>query len=425
MRLFVLDSGLRARGSHNLVFAILVSAAARKRGIEATAFTSKVFKSDPDDPFEVRALFSASYYDAVSADPVSRPVYSYNHLNKLFLRELKTIPQETFATSDVVWIPTISERHLQGLCQWIGSFEPARAPQFVVTLTLPPGVSTALGDVSVYDSLQAVHYRNLLVAARRLGANVHFVATGDPIASDYSYLAQRPIPAHPVLIDPNLELTPATGRTLLVYVGDAAIRKGIHLLPQAVRLMAARLPGWKLLAHINDGETWSPKRPGAALRALQQSIPSLEIRSGFLDPDEHRRLFEQASVVLLAYEKAPYSRGMSGVLWEAIAAGRPMILPAGTYLEHEAEHWGASYAAIDSSRPKRIADGVAAALESGALDYDKSFRAAQAFREVNGVERFVDYLVALPGAAKAGPKKSRNPAPPARHPEASRGRSSG
>jgi glycosyltransferase involved in cell wall biosynthesis len=333
---------------------------------------------------------------------------SFSRLNAQIRRELDTLPRSHFAPSDIVWVPTITEKQLKGLLEWIAAFDAAEAPQFLITLVLPPGVSCSRGKVTVYDTLQAWQYRSLLTNRSLLGPNVHFTATGLPIAKDYSCLAKRPIPAHPLLLDPELRLTPPPDRTLLLYAGDAIARKGMQWVPETLQLLVERLPGWKFLVHANDTADWTLKAPVDALRALQSTIPNFELRTGFLAPAEHRLLFEQSSVVLLGYDANSYRHALSGVLWEAIAAGRPLILPADTYVERDARAWRANYAAIDSSSAERIAERVVATLEGGLLDHDHAFRAAEKFRAVNGVEKFVEQLLGLgPESSEAGTRSRR------------------
>jgi hypothetical protein len=87
----------------------------------------------------------------------------------------------------------------------------------------------------------------------------------------------------------------------------------------------------------------------------------------------------------------------SGVLWEAIAYGRPVIVPAGSYLEGEARLWGASHCAIDTSSAASTASALSAILAAERWDDAISRQAGDRFRAANGVRRFVDLLSSLSG----------------------------
>jgi glycosyltransferase involved in cell wall biosynthesis len=399
MRLVILDSGLKGRGGHHYAFDMAVGAEARRRGVEVLALAHSRFEPDPTAPFEVRPVFSHSCYDWVSRDPVSAGYEAFSKLNPLFRRELAALPGELFGPDDLVWVPTTTENQLKGLLDWIDSLDAATAPRFVLNLVMPAGVILDPTQVSVTDPLKALYYRLLLprIAAMPM---VRLWATGRQLARDYGYLAKSEIETHPLLVTDAGPLTAAGDKCVLLYSGESSPQKGVTLLPELVRRLSASLPDWRLLVHANDSTFWQTKAPVRELKALSAELPNLDLRTGYLEPDAYVALLREATTVALTYNQAHYRHQTSGVLWEALQAGRPLIVPKGTYLEREASLWGASFEVMETGEAAVMAETISTILTEGRLDPARSMNVARLFREDNGVAPFTDALFRL---AERGP----------------------
>jgi hypothetical protein len=392
VRLLIIDSGIRGRCGHNFAFASLIAEEARRRGIETLAWCHQDFGHGEGLPFAPFPIFSSSYYDLVSADPVTGRWQTYNALNDEFHAQLCAAPIADIGAGGLVLVPTIAESQFDGLLRWIEGLDRADLT-FVILLMLPSGAAIEGESFIVYDSLQALYYRLLLQRAARLGPNVHLLATGMRFSRDYSFLAERPVPSHPLLVDSETSLAPPAGKTILLHAGDAVDRKGLRLLPQLVRLLSAELPDWNLLIHANASAEGSNKLAVAELCELAKAIPALELLTGYLGPAAYRQLFSDCAIVAMPYDSASYRRLSSGVLWESIAAGRPVLVPGGTCLEREARDWGAEYRGIDTMSAETMAAAIVASL--GSMDMGRAVEAAKRFRAVNGVGRFLDRLLEL------------------------------
>jgi glycosyltransferase involved in cell wall biosynthesis len=367
------------------------------RGIRTIAFCHADFDVGGELPFRPLPIFHSSYYYVRGSDPVTSPAISRRELGAEFTRDLRRLRREMITAQDLLWIPSINQNHLYALLRWFAGFAPGEAPQCLITLLFPPGATVEGARVTVYDSLMALHYRRAFDLAARMRNRVHLTALGARLADDYSYLAQRPVPAQPLLVEVTQDFGPPTPKTALLFAGNADPRKGVLLLPELVTLLAERLPDWTFLIQANDDQDWLPKEPLDALRRLAPDLPSMKLRTGFVEDDEYRSMIERSQVVLLGYDAQAYRHQTSGILWEAIAAGRAVLVPAGASLEGEAAAWGASHRAIDTSSVQSIADGFVAALENGLLDAKAAERGAKSFRTQNGAGRFVDQLLALTG----------------------------
>jgi hypothetical protein len=90
----------------------------------------------------------------------------------------------------------------------------------------------------------------------------------------------------------------------------------------------------------------------------------------FLPPEqnteEYLANFARCSVVLLPYEPAAYRIITSGVFAEAVAFGRPVVVPAGTSMAAELSAGNGIGAVYDLPKADRIAEAVAKALQASA-----------------------------------------------------------
>ena len=393
MRLFILDSGLADKSGHDFLFTRLVGAEAQRRGIEVRALCHKDFPDGEDYPFEPVRIFDSSYYYDIGHDPVTIPVLSMRKLNADFLTAMDAIAKDQFGKDDLIWVPSINQRNLAGLKQWLLAFDPAARPAVLINLLFPSGVHECRGEVTVYDSLRAVQYHRIL-AGPDFGPHVHLASMG-PVVDGYRYLSRYPIVRHPLIVDLARPVSPPAPQTMLLFAGNAMKEKGIEHIPELVGLLARALPDWKLLVQANDTTHYAKKEPVDTLRAMRGNIAALELQTGRIDDEDYHRLIDTAHVIVLPYDAQAYRYQTSGVLWEAIAAGRVIGLPAGTNIEEDAASWEADYVALDTSSAQSIADGLIGALERGPPDRELAEAAARRFRAENGAGPFLDMLLAL------------------------------
>jgi len=398
MALIILDPNLEGEGGHHLAYDLAIAEAAMARGQEVRIIAHRRFPASAIGGVPVLPHFTETCYAQRHDDPVTGRFDDFRHFNDTLLADLRALPAEGLRPADCVLVPTVTETHLAGFVAWMKGFEPTRAPLFVVHLMMPSGVALgADGALIVEDPLRALFYRLAERAAGGPGPAIHFFASGGQHAREYSALFGRPIAAHPLPIRPEpaplpIELPP----TALLFAGDARADKGIALLPQLAPALAAALPGWRFAAHVNVDRAWGEaKAAGEAMLELGERLPQLAVRGGRLPPAEYLDLLRRARLVLLPYDPVLARRKSSGVLWEAISLGRPVVVPAGTWLEEEARHWGAGHVAYGAQRCEDILAAMAEAAASLSALEARSAEAGARYRAANGAAALIDQLAAL------------------------------
>jgi hypothetical protein len=259
----------------------------------------------------------------------------------------------------------------------------------------PAGVAVdAAGQSTVEDPLRALFYRLADRVAQEPGPPVHLFASGGQHAAEFSALLGRPVAPHPLPIRPDPGAA-APGRRALLFAGDARVDKGVALLPELMPLLATAHPGWTFDAHVNAAAAWGPARTAAeALPAVAAGAPNLALATGRLAPGAYLDLLRGAAIALFPYDPALYRRKSSGVLWEAISIGLPVVVPAGTWLENEARHWGAGHVTYGEGGASAIAAAFAEALPRIETLRARSAEAGERYRAANGAAALIDQVAA-------------------------------
>lgn len=418
MRLLILDPNLTDRNGHHLGYDIAIAREARRRGMACEIFSNKQFGEHRVEGVRIRPHFTRTCYWPAPDRAVTGAYDTFHEANELLYRELSWLPHEAFDARTLVLAPTVTENHLYGLVRWMKAWSSASPPSFCVFLMLPSGLAFGGPDDAepeIVNEQQALYYTLAFREAARSGPPIAFFASSAEHAREFSWLAERPIPAHPVLLTtpppPPSRAAPSSARALL-YAGDAKASKGFALVPEIAAQLCAARPDWTFVVHANLAPAYGLLLDRAdELAELQASQPNFEFRTGYLDEVEYAELLQSGDVIVTPYDPVEYKRKSSGVLWEALYYDKIAVGPAGTWLEREAQRWGAAAVTFAAFEPSAIADAVLAAIVRRPALQAQAQAAGQAFRRRNGATALMDAVLAAHGealvlAGGAGPASS-------------------
>jgi len=184
---------------------------------------------------------------------------------------------------------------------------------------------------------------------------------------------------------PTSEASDATrkeGPLRIVYLGDARHEKGFHLLPDLVDALADKLfpePRARFVLQGNISVAGDSPGLSAARQRLAAYPPAhVELITEQLGVAAFHDLVRAADIVLLPYDRQAYARRSSGILIQALAAGRVVVVPSGTWLAAQVDQ----ATAVQFGNERSLADAVAVAvddwprLSKGARDRADLFRAS-------------------------------------------------
>lgn len=127
-----------------------------------------------------------------------------------------------------------------------------------------------------------------------------------------------------------------TGSLRIAYLGDARTEKGYPLLPRLVGDLWPDYvaPGRVTFAIQSNFNSATGSPDVVVARAQLQGWPDDRVRiiSEPLTPEAYREEVQAADVLLLPYDGDKYYVRSSGILAEALAAGVPVVVPAGTWM---------------------------------------------------------------------------------------------
>jgi glycosyltransferase involved in cell wall biosynthesis len=191
----------------------------------------------------------------------------------------------------------------------------------------------------------------------------------------------------------------APGPLRIVYLGDARDEKGFHLLADLVDALAGKFFPQGRARFILQGNISvagdNPVLSHARRRLAAYPGEQVALITEQLDLAAFHDLVRSADIVLLPYDATAYARRSSGILVQALAAGRVVVVPAQTWLARQAEAGGS----VAFGTEKSLSDAVAAAVERWPELAGAARRNAAAFRAEHDAARYIAQLLTAGGGS--------------------------
>jgi hypothetical protein len=398
MTLIILDPNFAHPHGHHMEWDLGIAAAARDREQDVLIFAHRDCPLASKDGLEIVPLFSHSTYECKYKDRIVGKFDDFTYFNDTLANELSLIPRDRLRAADAVLVPTLTENHLLGYVSWMRTFDAARAPLFVLYLMFPSGlgIPNETGARTVADPFQALFYRLAFRRAAEPGPPIHFFGSGPQLAREFSELAGTPIEPHPIPVDPRSgNSRKGTGRpAALLFAGDAKADKGFTFMPELADRLCAIWPDWDFLIHVNLGSSSVP-----ALEAYNELtmavIPrhkNLLVQTGRLSREDYLEFIDRADCLVATYDPVVYARKSSGVIWEAISLGVPMLVPADTWLENEAREWAAGYRSYNDFSVDGIIESFSDFSQAVPTLRAQSVEAAERYQAYNGMGALMDQI---------------------------------
>ncbi len=177
------------------------------------------------------------------------------------------------------------------------------------------------------------------------------------LSEEYASLADLDFGVLPIPFRTHLVPVPANEPSYplcLSFLGEARDEKNFHWLPGLVQELWQEYvePGKVrfVIQATHADPRYNPRSAEAlpGLRALPAAFVRLVGDHEPLETEEYYRLVSETAIALLPYDRDHYHAGSSGTLAEAIAAGKPAIVPADTWLSRQVAP-GAGEAFVDEA----------------------------------------------------------------------------
>jgi len=269
-----------------------------------------------------------------------------------FSRDTKRLFQcVELAQGDVVFIPTLAETEMIALLRYFRR-EPRSS---LATWHLLFRRNIYAGREPDYPT-QDEFLRPMRNAFRRFrdqceDRRVYFYTDTDRLTDQYNRLGVVPFTSLPIPVsgdyrcDPPAD--PATnvaahreGQPLeVIYIGDARSEKGYQYLPRVVQDLWADFarPGRLRFTFQSNFNVPGGEPHAVVARNQLRTYPpeSVTLLCSPLESDAYRDLVLRGDVALILYDRDNYYARSSGIFVEAMTAGVPVVVPAGSWMAAE------------------------------------------------------------------------------------------
>jgi glycosyltransferase involved in cell wall biosynthesis len=355
----------------------------------------------------VQPLFSRDIFQEAWSDAPIWALENYQNLNRAFLAELLQLRPDEFSADDVVFFPSLIENQLHGVAQWLGRLPVAQRPAVIVLLRF---LNQAMDYMRArpHHELISLHYRHAARALLAAQPRTLLCADTAEMAAAYREITGLPVQQVPIAMEPLAAATPpanpaaSTGPTV-VFLGHTSKLRGFHHLPRIIEQVAKEMPTARFVVQLQS-------RPAALRENLEPVLQGLDrlagrnlrLVEGALPSDGYFSLLAEADVLLLPYSPQFYGHCSSGIFAEAAAAGKVIVVPAGTVGARQGAEYGLGVVVAAGWNPKSLGDAVVQAVRQLPALRLKAAAAAGRFRREQGAQAFWDQtLSALPRATVA------------------------
>ncbi|SFM08800.1 glycosyltransferase [Rugamonas rubra] len=417
--LLICDAAASGPAGHYLHYTLCLAGAGRRLGMAVRVLCQRALAAAP--PALDGVAFHAAYAQAWrGADLRQLPRFGPGHPVADTLAALDALGA---GAADLVLVHTLGLLEMQAWLDWLVELAPARLralPAWRFVLRFDPAALEG-GAAPGWGALR----RRLGARQAELAQRVRWFADTERLAARYTALLGLPVALAPIPFDQRPLLAalrrggvrrrPAGPATAL-YLGDARPEKGIEALPALARaLWTSHLRSGRLRLVVQANLNLPGGQGGAAeaVRALAgYPAPMVELIHAPMAPVDYYRRLAEADIVLLPYDAAAYRARSSGICVEALAAGKPIVTTAGSWMASQAGPEQAEL--IDGAHALPAA--LAALLERLPAAASAARRAAPRWRRAADPLRCLRQLLAEapPSPPPSLPAASFDP-PPAGH----------
>jgi glycosyltransferase involved in cell wall biosynthesis len=324
------------------------------------------------------------------------PFEIYSLVNRAFYLDLARIDTRDFGASHLVFFPGVTHNQLDAIAEWISILPEERRPQLVVTLRY---LNSRMHFNEVRGFTHAIEflYRHALSKLKERCPGVILVCDTETLSQEYQRMSGLTVQVMPVPQGQFLNLTSERGaegnrRLSVLYIGNMSPLRGIDLVPKIAESTLLEFPEVEFTIQVHGD-------PSSAYAKDVMGLPDIfpgrvRILSGALPPDVYSQTMAAADIVLLPYVPSFYRWASSGVFAEAAAAGKVMVVSAGTNMAKWALDYDLGAVVATDFTAQSFSNALGQAVRDFRTLNGKAQASRSAFASVNSAKGFLDRLLA-------------------------------
>jgi glycosyltransferase involved in cell wall biosynthesis len=397
-RVCVLDPGLQTQAGHHFALDLAIVSEARRRGLKVAVYSHRKVDRSVGRALTAQRLFSYSPYDDPS--PLEdRDLAKLAGRTAIAVRELEERRSELSSVDTLLLLHSYRITHLAALGTWLANL-PIRDWPFVylhnnIEILRGPPSANALERKVYIDSYDP--YRQ---GQSRIKIGVPTI-TLQEVLSDITGIKPHVYPlayAFPRLS----KQSAAAGATLRIgWFGTARLEKGFALLPKIVRALFDQHSRVNFVIQLCPG-TEPMEEFEMELRQIADRTDRLELVEGVLSYSKYSELLIGCGIVLISYDNRRYSGRTSSIFAEALAVGKPVVVPANSWMAEMLYSFDAGGAAFSTFSAESIVSALTAILRDYETQLTKTKMAQFHWRTKTGMEPFFNFMLGQSSNKQAG-----------------------
>lgn len=331
-RLIIIDPGLVDTIGHCIQYDEALLDVATAHGLCAIVLTHRKFNGPVADGCSFLPTFSASFWGEKLA--LNARLFRLPRTAVIYAECVKALRANNFGPGDLTFCHMVAHRNLLPLALLAAGLRSHARPRMVLLFRYP---------ISFCKPERLAAKLSVWLLRRAYRSGTLRVATDSArLARDYEEWFGIPFEVFPI---PHTQPSTATAdsrprRLRIGSLGNPRRDKGFDELVDAL-LLLAKHPLTSDVEFII--QTGSPERrcQPSLQRLREAGLASVTLIERPLSSTEYGTLLSSLDIVVIPYQQEDYRSRTSGVFVEAVAAGKPVIVTASTWMADELRKWGA------------------------------------------------------------------------------------
>jgi glycosyltransferase involved in cell wall biosynthesis len=400
MNLIIADMTLQDFAGHSFEYSRCLSHAAENRGYRCVTLARNCVTAEVTRAIAAIPCFS-NHAGPLSHLPVPvrilRRCWNQCVHARMMLQDLKEAePRIELNAKSVVVAPTVYWNHIVPFARWAEQIASKRRPRFALILH-----TSAYPEFTNSDHRERL-YRYAFARLERSQArqNFHLFADTEELVEELQSYTNMPVNWVPIphsggtsginLPAPlRRDVNPPIRITQLGF--SNGLNKGFqHFAPLFHRLRPYFESG-QIVAELQASISHAGWRQvQTALRRLRE-MSSVTLHEGPLSSEDYYGLLERAGIVVLPYSTETYHSQTSGVFSEAVAHGKPVVVPRGTWMARQLKDHAAGVTFIPKDL-QSLYESVVEAIERYRELGDLAVQRAARWRHRHSAPAYLDTI---------------------------------
>ena len=333
-RLYIVDQSGLEPGGHYYAYTGCVVDGARRLGLDTTVLANKKFRlADGTAPQAGADIIPCFTYTWGEAEQHGTLGWEQGNIAYELYEAFRRLPP---APDDHVFLHTFGYLELTALLRWLTEKLPGDPlPYFHLLLRRDP-------DLLIENDRQYAGYFGMIAASPFLREKVRLHTDTHLLSEAFATVCGVPFATAPIPFDQTLLQRSLAARRLrrpgepltIVYLGDAREEKGYQHLPQALAYLWKDYLSQGRVRFVLQSNFNTPGGEPGILAASQNlaSFLGTTLKNEPLQPAAYYEILADSDIVLIPYSAQRYRYRSSGVLVEAMGAGKVVVTSADSWM---------------------------------------------------------------------------------------------